>query len=476
MQSAAAGSGMKRTASITTSLLIEGRDAVPLRVRSLVGLIPLLAVRGARSAGRSTGCRVSRSGMRWFLDNRPDLARHISCMDRQAARGLAHASAARDSLARAAGARARTTCSTRRSFSRPSGIRSLSRTVRRRARISSTSTAADYRIDYEPAESRSDIFGGNSNWRGPIWFPVNYLLIEALERYHHFYGDTLTRRVPDRLGEYAARSTQVAHEIARRLSRIFTLDENGQRPCFGDNFRYAEDPHWRDHLLFHEYFHARHRLRPRRESSDRLDGAHHALSRDRGARFQEHRSGLNFAMQLRWIFPESNVEPARPLASELDVAPFVAELALGPRNSHGGRREPFPRSSAEDAQRSVFAASHGRGDRPYPRGDRRRERIVLYGDYDVDGVTSLALLTRVLRACGGGAECFLPSRMDEGYGLSADGVARCVNTLAPQLLIAVDCGTSSARGDRGPAGERASMSSCSIITNARPNCRIALRW
>jgi hypothetical protein len=99
------------------------------------------------------------------------------------------------------------------------------------------------------------MFGGNSNWRGPIWFPVNYLLIEALERYHHFYGDSFLVEFPTGSG-HRINLAQVAQELAKRLSSIFTLDANGCRPCFGDNFRYATDPHWRDHLLFHEYFHA----------------------------------------------------------------------------------------------------------------------------------------------------------------------------------------------------------------------------
>jgi hypothetical protein len=99
------------------------------------------------------------------------------------------------------------------------------------------------------------MFGGNSNWRGPIWFPINYLLIEALERYHHFYGDTFTVEYPVGSG-HRANLGQVARGIAERLSTIFTLDANGRRPCFGDNFRYADDPNWRDNVLFHEYFHA----------------------------------------------------------------------------------------------------------------------------------------------------------------------------------------------------------------------------
>ncbi|MDB6174896.1 MAG: recJ [Chthoniobacteraceae bacterium] len=148
-------------------------------------------------------------------------------------------------------------------------------------------------------------------------------------------------------------------------------------------------------------------------------------------------------VQLRWIFPESNLSEARPLANELGVAPFVAELLwrrgfqtneaagnfLDPRLK--SLADPFLLPNMEAAVERIMAALD------------RGERIVLYGDYDVDGVTSLALLTRVLRAYGAQPQCFLPSRIEEGYGLSADGVARCLSTLAPQFLIAVDCGTSS---------------------------------
>ncbi len=149
-------------------------------------------------------------------------------------------------------------------------------------------------------------------------------------------------------------------------------------------------------------------------------------------------------MPVRWIFPETNVEAARTLAERLDVAPFVAELLwsrgfrsdadaalfLDPRLK--SLSDPFLLPSMTAAIERLVVAIEG------------RERIVLFGDYDVDGVTSLALMARVLRACGAEVECFLPSRIDEGYGLSAEGVARCVAECSPRLLVAVDCGTSSA--------------------------------
>jgi hypothetical protein len=110
-------------------------------------------------------------------------------------------------------------------------------------------------VDYEPGESRTGLFGGNSNWRGPVWFPVNFLLIEALERYHHFYGDGLRVECPTGSGRLMSLN-QVAAEIAARLARLFLRDAGGRRPCHGDERRFATDPYWRNFVLFHEYFHA----------------------------------------------------------------------------------------------------------------------------------------------------------------------------------------------------------------------------
>jgi hypothetical protein len=110
-------------------------------------------------------------------------------------------------------------------------------------------------VAYTPGESDSALFGGNSNWRGPVWFPVNFLLLEALERYHHFYGDTLKVECPTGSGRLM-NLQEVADEIRRRLVSIFLPDGRGRRPCHGDETRYADDPHWKNLLLFHEYFHA----------------------------------------------------------------------------------------------------------------------------------------------------------------------------------------------------------------------------
>ena len=113
----------------------------------------------------------------------------------------------------------------------------------------------EHRVDYSPGESTTGLFGGNSNWRGPIWFPVNYLLIEALERYHHFYGPEFTVEYP--VGSGVQRNLrEIAADLEVRLSSLFLPDKDGRRPCHGDETRFATDPHWRELVLFHEYFHA----------------------------------------------------------------------------------------------------------------------------------------------------------------------------------------------------------------------------
>jgi hypothetical protein len=139
-------------------------------------------------------------------------------------------------------------------FLSPYGIRSLSK-VHARQPFSIQLSGRTYTVDYAPGESNTTLFGGNSNWRGPVWFPINFLVIEALERYHHFYGDELKVEFPTGSGRRVTLDV-VAHELADRLARLFLPNENGQRPCHGKNLRYRDDPHWKELVLFHEYFHA----------------------------------------------------------------------------------------------------------------------------------------------------------------------------------------------------------------------------
>jgi hypothetical protein len=133
------------------------------------------------------------------------------------------------------------------------GVRSVSRS-HRDSPYQLEVDGAVYRVDYDPGESTTGLFGGNSNWRGPVWFPLNYLLLEALERFHHFYGPDFQVECP--VGSGRMLDLQgVSRELSMRLARIFLADPSGRRPCHGTDERFARDPHWKDLVLFHEYFH-----------------------------------------------------------------------------------------------------------------------------------------------------------------------------------------------------------------------------
>ena len=112
----------------------------------------------------------------------------------------------------------------------------------------------DYSVGYDPGESTSGLFGGNSNWRGPIWFPINYLLIEALERYHRFYGDSFTIEAPYGSGKMIT-LREASRKLSHRLCSLFLKDKEGRRASHGESRQYQTDPHWKDLVLFHEYFH-----------------------------------------------------------------------------------------------------------------------------------------------------------------------------------------------------------------------------
>ncbi len=139
------------------------------------------------------------------------------------------------------------------SLAPPSGARPELHARRERVPLA-LRNSVPIQVDFDPGESSTPLFGGNSNWRGPIWFPVNYLLIEALERYHHFYGDTFQIQCPTGSSRIM-NLQQVANELGARLASIFLPDATGRRPCHGDDARFVSDPHWRDLVLFHEYFH-----------------------------------------------------------------------------------------------------------------------------------------------------------------------------------------------------------------------------
>jgi hypothetical protein len=232
-------------------LHLDGRH-VPLKVRSMVGLIPLFACEILEDEVVAA-LPAFRKRMQWFLDNRPDLARYISYMAEPAANGDAHhhrllAVPSRERLVRVL-----RYLLDESEFLSPYGIRSVSK-VHARAPYVFRAGDQEYRVDYDPAEGSTGLFGGNSNWRGPVWFPLNYLLIEALERYDHFYGDSLQVECPVGSGTMCTLG-EVARELSARLARIFVPAADGARPVHGDDRRYADDEAWRDLVLFYEYFH-----------------------------------------------------------------------------------------------------------------------------------------------------------------------------------------------------------------------------
>jgi Glycosyl hydrolase family 63 C-terminal domain len=224
----------------------DDKREIPLRVRSMVGLLPLIAVEVLE---QSTIAHLPafKKRMQWFLDNRRDLMSGVAFGTEKHGHVLL-ALPSRERLVRVL-----KYMLDEKELLSPFGIRSLSKA--HETPYSVELGGQQFSVDYEPGESHTWLFGGNSNWRGPVWMPVNYLLVEALQRYHHFYGDDLKVECPTGSGKWLTLD-EVARELSRRLASLFHPDANGARPCHGDNTRYATDPHWRDLVLFHEYFHA----------------------------------------------------------------------------------------------------------------------------------------------------------------------------------------------------------------------------
>jgi hypothetical protein len=219
-----------------------------LRIRSMVGLIPLFAVETLEPdlLERLPGFKRR---LEWFLRYRPDLCSLVSHWREE---GRGH----RRLLSLLRGHRMK--CLLRRmldetEFLSPFGVRALSQ-VHQRDPYLFRHGGMDLSVRYLPAESDSGLFGGNSNWRGPVWFPVNFLIIESLQKFHHYYGDEFKVECPSRSGTFVTLN-EAANEVARRLTRIFLADENGRRPVYGHHPLLQTDRHFRDHLLFYEYFH-----------------------------------------------------------------------------------------------------------------------------------------------------------------------------------------------------------------------------
>jgi hypothetical protein len=223
-------------------------EAVPLKVRSMVGLIPLFAVETIEPEmlNRMPGFKRR---MEWFIENRKDLTGNVACMRTPGEEERRLISIVdRDQLRRVLGVML-----DEQEFLSDYGIRSLSRVHKDRP-YRLPAGGADYSVNYEPAESSTHLFGGNSNWRGPVWFPVNYLIIESLQKFHHYLGDDYKVECPTGSGQMMT-LWEVAAEISRRLTRIFLRDADDRRPVYGGTEKFQSDPHWRDLISFHEYFH-----------------------------------------------------------------------------------------------------------------------------------------------------------------------------------------------------------------------------
>jgi len=231
-------------------LSVDGRTT-RLKVRSLVGLLPIIAAEVIEDEVVKKLPGFAKR-LQWFLDNRKDLAQNISYMESDGREDVhGHRLLAIPSRERLE--RVLRYMLDENEFLSPYGIRSVSKYHEHNPYVFRVNDE-EYRVDYVPGESNSSLFGGNSNWRGPIWFPINYLLIEALERYHHFYGTTMKVECPTGSG-HVMNLQQVADELRARLARLFLLDASGHRPCHGNEQRYAADPYWKDLVLFYEYFH-----------------------------------------------------------------------------------------------------------------------------------------------------------------------------------------------------------------------------
>jgi hypothetical protein len=220
----------------------------PMKVRSMVGLIPLFAVETIEPEVLNQLPNFKRR-MDWFIEHRPDLTGNVASMCAPGVGERLLMSIVNQEQLR----RVLKLMLDEGEFLSPYGIRALSQVHRDKPYILDVH-GEEHRVDYEPGESTSGLFGGNSNWRGPIWMPVNYLLIESLQKFHYYLGNEYKVEYPTGSGQ---RGTlwDVAGELSRRLTHIFLRNGDGTRAVHGASAKFQHDPHWRDLLLFYEYFH-----------------------------------------------------------------------------------------------------------------------------------------------------------------------------------------------------------------------------
>jgi Mannosylglycerate hydrolase MGH1-like glycoside hydrolase domain/Glycosyl hydrolase family 63 C-terminal domain len=229
-------------------LHLPSGERKPMKVRSMVGLIPLFAVQTLEPELLDRLPNFKRR-LDWFIENRRDLTSNIACMRTPGNRerrllSIVDADKLRHALRYMLDES---------EFLSQYGIRALSRFHHDNPYVLHVN-GAEHRVDYQPAESNTGLFGGNSNWRGPIWFPLNFLLVESLQKFHHYFGDEFKIEFPTGSGQMHTLA-KVAGEISRRLNGIFLRDQSGRRPVAGNLEPFQSDPHWKDLVLFHEYFH-----------------------------------------------------------------------------------------------------------------------------------------------------------------------------------------------------------------------------
>jgi hypothetical protein len=223
-------------------------EHIPMKVRSMVGLIPLFAIE-TLEADWLKDLPDFKKRMDWFLQNRPDLTENLASMELEGVENRRLLALINPDRLR----RVLRIMLSENEFLSDYGIRALSRWHKHNPYIFKVDDK-EFRVDYEPAESRSGLFGGNSNWRGPIWFPVNYLLIESLQKFHFYYGEDFKVEFPTG-SEKMLNLWEVSQELSRRLSAIFLQDDEGNRPVYNNSDKFQTDENWKDYVLFYEYFH-----------------------------------------------------------------------------------------------------------------------------------------------------------------------------------------------------------------------------
>ena len=231
-------------------LKYDGGESIPLKLRGMVGFVPLFAVGTLREEDIREQLPEFDKRMHWFLENRADLLQHIGSLEEKGESPARRRLLSLPSRHRLERVLARMLDEAE--FLSPFGVRSLSKVYEKHP-YTFAAGGQSFTVKYVPGDMDNGDFGGNSNWRGPVWVPMNYLIIESLREYHQYYGDAVTVECPTGSG---VRMTldQVAEELGRRVATLFLPADGRQRPCHGAFAPFADDPHWKDHILYHEYF------------------------------------------------------------------------------------------------------------------------------------------------------------------------------------------------------------------------------